>query len=84
MSALTVKLTKSVNYTTTPAETVSLAKGDIKINRIVDIPGEKKVIAHVDGIGRIELAALSDSNYDTPAEWTNADVAAAVKAVLTS
>ena len=74
MSALTVNLTKSVDYTTIPAETVSLAKGDIKINRIVDIPG----------IGGLELAALSDSNYDTPAEWTNADVVAAVKAVLTS
>ena len=84
MSALTVKLTKSVDYTATPAEIVTLPKGDIVINRIIDIPGNKKVIAFVDGIGRLELAALSDANYDSPAEWSNADVVAAVKAVLTS
>jgi hypothetical protein len=84
MSALTVKLTKSVDYTTTPAEIVTLPKGDIVINRIIDIPGDKKVIAFVDGIGRLELPTLSDANYDSPAEWSNADVVAAVKAILTS
>jgi hypothetical protein len=52
---------------------------DITIDRIVDIPGQKKVAVFVGG-ERIELDSLSGDNYDAPHEWTNADVVAAVKA----
>lgn len=56
-------------------ETIS----EITINRIVDIPDEKKVIVFIKG-ERIELSQLSGDNYDTPNEWTNEDVVSAVKA----
>ena len=52
---------------------------EITIDRIVDIPSMKKVFVFIKG-ERIELAQLSGDNYDTPSEWTNADVIAAVKA----
>jgi len=52
---------------------------DITIDRIVDIPGQKKVAVFIGG-ERIELDALSGDNYDSPSEWTNADVVDAVKA----
>jgi hypothetical protein len=83
MSTLSVNLTAAVNYITQPAETVSL-NGDIVINRIVDIPAEKRVFVLLENVGQIELAELSGDNYDTPAEWTNADVVAAVKNVITA
>lgn len=51
----------------------------ITIDRIVDIPAQKKVAVFVGG-ERIELDALSGDNYDSPSEWTNADVVDAVKA----
>ena len=50
----------------------------ITIDRIVDIPAQKKVVVFVGG-KRIELDALSGDNYDSPNEWTNADVVDAVK-----
>jgi len=51
----------------------------LSINRIVDIPSERKVAVFIDG-ERIELDALSGDNYDTPAEWSNATLVDAVKA----
>lgn len=83
MSTLSVNLTAAVNYTTQPAQTVSL-NGDIIINRIVDIPAEKRVYVLVENVGQIELAELSGDNYDTPAEWTNAEVVTAVKKIITT
>jgi len=56
-------------------ETIS----EITIDRIVDLPNEKKVFVFVKG-ERIELEQLSGDNYDTPNEWTNEDVVSAVKA----
>ena len=52
---------------------------EIVIDRIVDIPAQKKVAVFIDG-ERIELDTLSGVNYDTPSEWDNAAVVAAVKA----
>ena len=52
---------------------------DITIDRIVDIPGQRKVAVFISG-ERIELDALSGDNYDTPDEWSNSDIIAAVKA----
>jgi len=52
---------------------------EVVIDRIVDIPAQKKVAAFIGG-ERIELDALSGDNYDSPSEWTNADVVTAVKA----
>ena len=53
---------------------------EIVIERIVDIPGDKKVVVFIKG-DRIELDQLSGDNYDTPLEWSNSDVVAAVKAL---
>lgn len=52
---------------------------ELVIDRIVDIPEQKKVAVFIGG-NRIELETLSGDNYDTPIEWTNADVVTAVKA----
>ena len=60
-----------------PQETVTL-NGEVSIRRIVDIPGERQVVVFVDGLGRIELDELSGDNYDTPAEWSNADILTAL------
>lgn len=77
MSNLTINLTSEKKFVTQPEQSVTL-EGEVIINRIVDIPGEKRVIAFVEGIGRLDLDELSGDNYDTPAEWTNADVVTAV------
>jgi len=52
---------------------------EVVIDRIIDIPAQRKVAVFIDG-ERIELDALSGVNYDTPTEWDNAAVVAAVKA----
>jgi len=81
MSELTVNLSSEKNYVTQPEQSVTVS-GDLVIRRIVDFPGEKKVVAFVEGVGRLELDELSGDNYDTPAEWTNADVVTAVTNLL--
>lgn len=81
MSQLTVNLSSETTYVTQPEQSVTLS-GDVVIRRIVDFPGEKKVVAFVEGVGRLELDELSGDNYDTPAEWTNADVVTAVTNLL--
>lgn len=81
MSELTVNLSSETKYVTQPEQSVTL-NGDVIIRRIVDIPGQKKVVAFVEGVGRLELDELSGDNYDTPAEWTNADVVTAVTNIL--
>ena len=75
--SLTVSLSGEITTIIRPAETATF-RDQITINRIVDIPSERKVIVFIEGLGRIVLEDLSDSNYDTPNEWTNADVQAAV------
>lgn len=81
MSELTVNLPTETTYVTQPEQSVTVS-GDVVIRRIVDFPGEKKVVAFVEGVGRLELDELSGDNYDTPAEWTNADVVTAVTNIL--
>jgi len=83
MSKLSINLSSAKTIVTQPEESVTV-KGEVIIRRIVDIPGDKKVVAFVDEIGRLELDDLSGDNYDTPAEWTNADVVTAVKAIINS
>lgn len=77
--SLEVNLSEEKNVIKQPAETLALS-GAVKIDRIVDFPQLRKVIAFVDDIGGIPLENISDDNYDTPAEWTNADVVAGVEA----
>lgn len=81
MSELTVNLSSETTYVTQPEQSVTVS-GDVVIRRIVDFPSEKKVVAFVEGVGRLELDELSGDNYDTPAEWTNADVVTAVTNIL--
>ena len=81
MSQLTVNLSSEKKFVTQPEQSVTLS-GDVVIRRIVDIPGEKKVVAFVEGAGRLELDELSGDNYDTPNEWTNADIVTAVTNLL--
>ena len=75
--SLNITLTETKTIVKRPEESQSLS-GDIQINRIVDMPGDRKVNVFVEGIGRIELDELSGDNYDNPAQWTNADVQTAV------
>jgi len=76
--SLTVNLSASKTITTVPAETITLNSGDLKIQRIIDMPQMKKVTVFVEEIGKIELDELSGDNYDTPAEWTNASIKTAI------
>ena len=75
--SLSITLSGQKEVVTQPQETVTL-NGDVSIRRIVDIPGDRQVVVFVDGLGRIELDELSGDNYDTPAEWSNADVLTAL------
>jgi hypothetical protein len=83
MSNLSINLSSAKTVVTQPEESVTL-EGEVNIRRIVDIPGEKLVVAFVEGIGRLELDELSGDNYDTPAEWSNADVVTAVTNIINS
>ena len=83
MSNLSINLSSAKTVVTQPEESVTL-EGEVVIRRIVDIPGEKQVVAFVEGIGRLELDELSGDNYDTPAEWSNADVVTAVTNIINS
>lgn len=80
--SLTVNLSASKTITTVPAETITLPSGDLKIQRIVDLPQQKQVNVFLEEIGKIELAELSGDNYDTPAEWTNASLKTAIQNYL--
>ena len=83
MSELTTTITQASTAITTPAETVSFEAGtEVQILQIIDTPASKSVEVIVENLGEIKLDSLSDDNYDTPAEWTNADVVAAVKAYI--
>jgi len=75
--SLSITLSDQKEVVTQPQETVTL-NGEVSIRRIVDIPGDRQVVVFVDGLGRIELDELSGDNYDTPAEWSNADVLTAL------
>lgn len=75
--SLSITLSGQKEVVTQPQETVTL-NGEVSIRRIVDIPGERQVVVFVDSLGRIELDELSGDNYDTPAEWSNADVLTAL------
>ena len=75
--SLSITLSSQKEVVTQPQETVTL-NGEVSIRRIVDIPGERQVVVFVDGLGRIELDELSGDNYDTPAEWSNADILTAL------
>ena len=74
---LTIPLTTPRIIVKQPEITETIS--ELEINRIVDMPGQRKVFAFVNG-ERVEFPSLSDDNYDTPNEWTNADVVSAVKA----
>ena len=83
--SLNVNLTSQKIVTTKPAETVTLAKGNLKVLQIIDLPEQREVQIIVDGLSEpIIPANLSGDNYDTPAEWTNSDIVAAVKAYITA
>ena len=83
MSNLSINLSSAKTVVTQPEESVTL-EGEVVIRRIVDIRGAKQVVAFVEGIGRLELDELSGDNYDTPAEWSNADVVTAVTNIINS
>lgn len=80
---LKIQLSQPKTVVTRPAETVEIS-GEISINRIVDIPSEKKVFVYTHELGRIDLPTLSDENYDTPHEWSTADVVEAVENYINS
>jgi len=57
---------------------ISVTLNEVTIDRIVDLPSQRKVVVFVSG-ERIELDALSGDNYDTPEEWSNETLINAVK-----
>jgi hypothetical protein len=75
---MSLKITLNTPATIVKQPLIEETISELTIDRIVDLPGEKKVIAFVRG-ERIELEQLSGDNYDSPNEWTNADVIDAVK-----
>ena len=76
---MSLKITLNAPKTIVKQPEVTETISEIKIDRIVDIPAEKKVFVFVKG-QIINLPQLSGDNYDTPSEWTNEDVIDAVKA----
>ena len=76
---MSLQITLSAATTIVKQPEITETISEIIIDRIVDIPGEKKVIVFIKG-ERIELSQLSGDNYDTPEEWTNEAVVSAVKA----
>ena len=83
--SLSINLSSSKTITLKPAETLEIPSGDLIIERIIDIPDEKKVYVQVDNfLELIELDELSGDNYDTPNEWTNADVKTALTNYINS
>ena len=52
---------------------------EIVIERIIDIPQEKKEFVVIKG-DRLVLIGLSGDKHDNPEEWTNSDIIEAVKA----
>jgi hypothetical protein len=68
--------------TVRPAETHEFSS--IKVQRVLDDPVERKVIVWLEGFPHpIELATLSNENYDNP-QWTNESVLQAVSDFISS
>ena len=61
-----------------PQKTIEISN-QVTITRIVDLPHERKVFVFTEELGKIDLPSLSNQNYDSPYEWTNADLLAAVQ-----
>lgn len=81
--SLTVPIPEETVVVVQPAQTATI-NGQITINRIVDMPSEKKVIVFTKELGKIDLLSLSDDNYDNPDEWTNADIISAIQDYVNS
>ena len=77
MSNLSISLSAAKTVVLKPAETQTL-DGDVIIDKIVDMPSLSSVSVTVRDLGVIQPADLNGDNYDSPAEWTNASVKAAV------
>jgi hypothetical protein len=71
---LSVTLNEDKSVVIAPVQTSTIPSGTLEIERIIDVPSKREVIVIVNHIGRILLEDLSGDNYDTPAEWTNADI----------
>ena len=84
-SAMSLVITLSAErvVVSRPAETTTLPT-TIKIERIVDIPDDKKIFVFLTGLGRVELESLSNDNYDVPGEWTNSSIVDAVTTYINS
>lgn len=76
---MSLKITLTTPKTIVKQPEITETITEIVIDRIVDMPGQKKVAVFIGG-ERIELEALSGDNYDNPTEWDNAAVVDAVKA----
>jgi hypothetical protein len=75
--SLQIDITSPVAVEIRPADTI-IIENSIVINRIIDLPSQRKVRVAIEGT-IIDLDSLSGDNYDTPDEWTNADIIDAVK-----
>ena len=75
-----VELPSEVSYTTRPAERVTVSA--ITINRMVDFPGERKVVVHTHEVG--ELLLWQGEEYDAIGQWTDTDVALRIVEILSA
>ena len=62
-------------------EAITRTVNSLSIERIIDIPLERKIIVHIEELGRVTLDSLSDDNYNNP-PWTDELVIEAIKAKL--
>jgi len=77
---LEVDLGQEVNVVTRPVETRTVET--VTIERMVDIPADKRVLVYTNEIG--ELVLWEGADYDAIGQWTDQDVINRVKALLIS
>jgi len=70
-----IKLSKSKEVVTVPEQKVTL--DTITINRIVDMPGQKKVIAFVKELHQ-PIVLWEGAAYDSIGQWSDSDVTARI------
>ena len=79
---MTINLPSAVQITNSKNGKV-LNTDKIVVNRVIDNPTHKNVVAVIKGAGKVKVDALCGSNYDNP-QWSNETLAAALSSQFTS
>jgi len=75
----TVDLGQSATITVQPARTVTATS--VTVGRLVDNPGEKRVVAFIRELGN-PLVLWEGAAYDQIADWTQAQAVAKIKELV--